>query len=313
MAKQQFIELNIRSVSPLVDVADQSQDNEKYKLKRLSRKKDDEVLVFTKKDFKKYSDDNDVVVCGRIRKRQRRYNEYKDCSYDEFVEKKQKKNIIGKAVMPVSEDDEKKYDIKECKNYRHTWGYAWVGDNKFLEVTTFNPFIILIPLLLALLIVLMCHFCQNPASPIGLVDDNSTEKTTQSAEAETKPICYWVPFAETTTLTSEEKSITLHNLDYNKGNYYIIYEVYVDGKLLEWDENDKYHGELMISPSSATVNLYDRLDAGTYELTVIGYPYDWDTTEEALAAKTERQQQKYLKEAKMPVPAKLETHLVIEK
>lgn len=146
-------------------------EREQYKLKALFKNKalTDSVMMFSKADFKKYRENYDAFIVGKIRKRQKHYKVYEKAtngsllSYppqsitvEELISKKQKKNIIGSATMEYPEFAEKVTDKQKCKlsdtdkpeyskmydvkehNNSHTVGYAYIGDNKFLQVTTFN-------------------------------------------------------------------------------------------------------------------------------------------------------------------------------
>ena len=142
-------------------------EREQYKHKVLFKNKclTDDVMMFTKSDFKKYRENNDAYIVGRIKKHQKHYKVYekektknsvpyppKSISLDELIAEKQKRKYIGFATMQYPEFSEKfgvncisydtdqptyakMYDVKEHNN-SHTVGYAYIGDNKFLQVTT---------------------------------------------------------------------------------------------------------------------------------------------------------------------------------
>ena len=101
--------------------------------------------VLSKKEFDTWRDENDAHVVGNIRKRQLRFKE--KSGRQKLREKK-----IAKAVL-CEGDDEKYYDVKENRS-AHTYGYAWIGGNDFLRVTTLNPLFFILLGLLALLLAL---------------------------------------------------------------------------------------------------------------------------------------------------------------
>ena len=93
-------------------------EREQYKFKVLFKNKalTDSVMMFSKADFKKYRENNDAFIVGKIRKRQKRYDVSEQVrngtllSYppqsitiEELISKKQKKNIIGSATMEYPE------------------------------------------------------------------------------------------------------------------------------------------------------------------------------------------------------------------
>ena len=156
----------------------------------------DSVMMFSKSDFKKYRENNDAFIVGQIRKRQKHYKVYEqspkgsllsyppqNLTVEELINKKQQKNIIGSATMEFPEFAEKVTDKKKCKlsdtdkpkyskmydvkenGNNHTIGYAYVGDNKFLQVTTFNLLWLLLPLLIAIIIVIVLQNCPNGNNP----------------------------------------------------------------------------------------------------------------------------------------------------
>lgn len=105
-------------------------EREQYKLKALFKNKalTDSVMMFSKADFKKYRENYDAFIVGKIRKRQKHYKVYEKAtngsllSYppqsitvEELISKKQKKNIIGSATMEYPEFAEKVTDKQKCK------------------------------------------------------------------------------------------------------------------------------------------------------------------------------------------------------
>lgn len=284
-------------------------ENEKgnYKLKKLFRKQE-RILVFSKKAFKNYRENNNAIVVGSIRKRQRNYNDYID--YEELVKAKKKKQIIGCADLDIDKGV-KKYDIRESRN-KFIYGYAYVGENKFIEVTRMNFLVLLIPLLLALLLIGVLHFCPNnenpPIPPIDIVDGNDINDTTQPTTLKQLPNCDYLLFSETTTLTKDNPSIRLCNLKSNEGLYLISYEIYIDNvKLVDLNNPEKTYstgaikaGQQIDGSIDNNLNLYERLNAGTYELKCVGTQYLEETNEKGEHLVT-------------PVKNTLKTKLIIEK
>lgn len=298
-------------------------EQENYKLKKLYSNQDD-VLIFSKKDFKTYRKNNNVVVVGKIRKRQKRYktyennNDYPPRDINSFLKKKKDKDIIGNAeiYIPNNKADKycykkngnnvKLYDVKETNN-SHTVGYAFIGNNKFLQVTTFNPLIVLLPLLIAIILLLMLHYCPETPSPIDIVDGDEIS-TTQPVSVEQLPNCDYLLFPETTTLTKESPSIRLCNLKSNEGLWLISYQVYIDGEPLKDLSNPQKEystgaikaGYQIDGTTDSNLNLWNRLDAGTYELRCVGTQYQEATNDKGQHLVT-------------PVKNTLKTTLVIDK
>lgn len=293
-----------------------SENQDDYKYKKLYRKEQD-IFILNKKSFENLKDEIDtpLLVTGRIRKRQLRYKDYED--YNELVDKKNKKKIYGKATLPFH--TYKCYDVRMDAN-RHIYGYAWIGDNKFLKVTTFNPLLLLIPLICVLLILFLFKGCPDDFNPIDIIDDDITDTTTQS-DQEQAPLCYYVPFNEKTQLSSDNPYIRLLNVKENEGNYYISYEVYIDNELIYFENRDgifyitdessdavKTIG--VIEPNKqAALNLWEGLSEGDHELVVIATDYDYSLFNEYRT----KQKQDLLKQATKPVTHTLKTTLVVEK
>lgn len=192
-------------------------EREQYKLKALFKNKalTDSVMMFSKADFKKYRENYDAFIVGKIRKRQKHYKVYEKAtngsllSYppqsitvEELISKKQKKNIIGSATMEYPEFAEKVTDKQKCKlsdtdkpeyskmydvkehNNSHTVGYAYIGDNKFLQVTTFNLLWLLLPLLIAIIIAIVLHNCPNGNNPFDKADGTTIDNDNQPVATE---------------------------------------------------------------------------------------------------------------------------------
>lgn len=278
MAKE-FPNYKILSVQPLVD---ENKDID-FKLRSLN-KKQKETKMFTSKDFKKYQEDNDVSIVGNIRKIQNRYTNYAD--EIELRKQKRRKKIIGRAELQMPNDVKgskyfkekssgnlyKYYDIREA-NKVHTVGYAWVGENKFLRVTTLNPLFFLIPIILALIILVCLTHCPQEVKDILHIEDGvSIPDDTSNSQKKQSDLWYFEPFDETTVLTKDNKEIVLKNLQINEGKWLCSYEIMVNGKTV--------HTTGAILPSNAVkYDLWSQLDAGTYELVCRSTEYDYNTHE----------------------------------
>lgn len=284
MAKK-FDNYEVKDVVNLIKYEDPEND---YKLKVLKRK-NASCHIFTKKDLNKYSDEHGVQIVGRIRKRQRRYSDIKDNeTLEEFVERKRKKKIIGVANL-IDENavdttqETLKYDIKKDKN-RHTVGYAWVGGNKFLRVTTFNFLWLLLPILLIGLIVCLMIFPSKDNPVINFEDGVSVPGITQNQEDEVR-YAVVVPYNEVITLTSEQKNIPFINPVENDGEYYLSFALYVNGEpFIDKSTGQPYETDAIIpeaDKNAVLYNLYDQLDAGTYDVDVYVYVYDFETHEKS--------------------------------
>lgn len=285
--KKKFVIYSIKSVEELIP----NFKDEGYKVKRLNRRNKD-IYIFSKKSFDKYCEDNDTRIVGSIRKRQVRYKDYKN--RDELVKNKKKKKIIGKAVLPIPANrDYKNYDIKSVKNC-HTYGYAWVGDNKFLQVKTLNPLLLLIPVIFALIIALLFSSCPKGDNPFKIADGTQINDKESLTDKYQSDLCYYVPFSETVTLTKDQQTIKLCNVKENEGKYYISYEIYIDGELqnliakddvlyiTSQAENSVTSTGAIIPDEQILVNLWEFLPKGTYELVCKGTEYDYKTKEEKL-------------------------------
>lgn len=241
------------------------------------------IYILTPNGFEQYSEEYDVQIVGKIRKRQRHYTDYVD--FDELKKQKAKKKIIGCCRLSIDSNSEewKKYDVKRSSN-SHTVGYAWVGGNQFLQVTTFNPLLLLIPFFLACMIAILFAACPKDdvilpwAIPSDITADAEQDKQPQAE------LCYFVPFSEQITLTKDNKTIPLRNVKENSGNYYISYEVFVDGEKMqirdiEPGENpdNAYITGLIVPDEKVDLDLWSKLDAGTYNLVCRATEYGFDT------------------------------------
>lgn len=302
-------------------------EREQYKLKILFKNKalTDSVMMFSKADFKKYRENNDAFIVGKIRKRQKHYKVYEqstkgsllsyppqNITVEELIRKKQKKNIIGSATMEYPEFAEKvtdkqkyklsdtdkpkyakMYDVKEHDNSQ-TVGYAYIGDKKFLQVTTFNMLWLLLPLLIAVIIAMVLHGCPDGNKPFDTADGTVIDNTTQPVATEQLPDCDYLLFSETVTLTKDNPYIKLCNLNSNEGLWYISYQIYIDDEpLMDINNPSKVYDTGAIKPGyqvdgtkDANLNLYDRLDAGTYKLVAKATQYKYEANSKGQHLKT---------------------------
>ena len=301
------------------------ENQDDYKYKKLYRKEKD-TLVLNKKSFENLKDEIDtpLIVTGRIRKRQLRYKDYED--YNELVDKKNKKKIYGKATLPFH--TYKRYDVRKDAN-RHIYGYAWIGDNKFLKVTTLNPLWILLPLLIILICVLL-HGCPSDFNPVDVFDnpsDITDDKPTEQAEA--SPLCYYVPFNEKTTLTKDKPIVKLLNVKENEGNYYISYQVFINGKpqklvvkdgmfyLSDGNEENSVSSTGLLAPNKQILlNLWEGLDEGSYEVTVVATDYDYSVINDITnnsGLYSNKKKGELQDKATKPVTHTLKTTLIVNK
>lgn len=301
-------------------------EQEQYKQKVFFKNKflSDDVMMFSKSDFKKYRENHDAFIVGKIKKNQKHYKVYektkknelsyppKNIDVDELIKKKQKDNIIGSLTMEYPEFTEKAtekkklelsdtdtpayskmYDVKEHDN-SHTVGYAYIGDNKFLQVTTFNLIWLLLPLMMIIIIALLLHNCSTGNNPFDKADGSTIDDNGQAVATEELPNCDYLLFSEKVTLTKDNPYIKLCNLSSNEGLWYISYEVYIDDEpLMDINNPDEIYNTGAIKPGyqidgtkDPNLNLYDRLDAGTYKLTAKATQYKYEPNSKGQHLKT---------------------------
>lgn len=324
---KKWIDFKIQDVRKCIERLPEDQRDD-FRLKPINKRQKD-VLMFTPKDFKKYRENESAVIVGKIRKRQRRYKTFespavfppKDTESWQKKKQDQKKigyaelhmpeNVKGKDVFQVGSDFVKIYDAKESGN-SHVVGYAYVGDNKFLEVTTFNPLLLLIPIFLALIVLIVFHSCQDQGdgsngSVLDIMRGHKIENST-TQKTEQLPNCDYLLFEENTTLTKENQGIRLCNLASNEGKWYISYQVYIDGKpLMDINDSSKQYETGAIKPGyqiswkdDQNLNLWSRLPAGEHELIAVGTQYQLKANEKGEHLVT-------------PIHNKLKTNLIIKK
>lgn len=347
---KEFLRVNIKDVKPLIDEfnAKVPEDEQKdYKYRQFPKDENGHQFTFLKKkSFDDYREDNDVKIIGAIRGHQTKYKYFTDINkhikekYDnelECIDKKQDDKIIGVADLYSDEKVLRKFDVREAKD-KHVYGYAWIGDDKWLEITRIDVLFFIIPLLLALILAVCLASCpkNDPPSDIPI---NTGEEVTEEQNDDTlpeAPMVYYPVFSEVTKLDAKDKDIELYNHALNADKFYIAYSIFVYNEdkskcILKLDSPEDFAADTVNSYDGSFIapdevredgkavakpvkyNLYDKLDAGTYQLEVVGIAYDYDIINEALEAKTSSEQQKLISEAQQANPAKLITTLVIEK
>lgn len=218
----------------------------------------------------------------------------------------------NKAAIGVAEFNGKKYDVYEYTTNR-IYGYAWLGQDDFIVVNKPSIYF-LFPIVVILCLLLAFLLCSCPnGNLIDIANDVDIIHTTQNEDITEKPLCYFAPFNETTVLTKSNKNIDLMNVSANKDNYYISYKLYVNGNVICDDNGNDYSTGCIAPAKQVSYPLWDKLDKGEYELTVVATEYDYEALQKALNTKSAILRTKLEEEAKMPTPTKLTTKLIIDK
>ena len=216
--------------------------------------------VLSKKEFDTWRDENDAHVVGNIRKRQLRFKE--KSGRQKLREKK-----IAKAVL-CEGDDEKYYDVKENRS-AHTYGYAWIGGNDFLRVTTLNPLFFILLGLLALLLALGSWLVPQYMSIKALPVEG--EKIIE----EVKDTGYKVLYVDINgydgseiKLSPKHRTLELLHLDTeNNKDFLLAYKIYCGDKLIFQTYNEKTKQVSLIKPGySIQADVYDKLPSGRSKL-----------------------------------------------
>lgn len=264
-------------VRKLIHKTDCNEDE--FKLKRLN-KKSSNIFMFTNKDFELFTEFNDAQIVGNIRYCQRHYKDY---MADDLAREKNKKNIIGQLNLTADKDDIVKYDVRKPKAY-HAIGYVWLGNDKFLRVTSINPFFIFIPIFLAGIIALLFSSCPKDDTMLPWAQQSEiTESDNDNNNTSADPLCYFVPYPEKIVLSEDSRTISLKNVSENTGNYYISYEVLIDGERIklrsvkESENADNAYITGLINPGEEIeLDLWSKLDEGTYKLTCRATEYGFE-------------------------------------
>lgn len=224
------------------------------------RKLKGDCTVLSKKEFDTWRDENDAHIVGNIRKRQLRFKE--KSGRQKLREKK-----IAKAVL-CEGDDEKYYDVKENRS-AHTYGYAWIGGNDFLRVTTLNPLFFILLGLLALLLALGSWLVPQYMSIKALPVEG--EKIIE----EVKDTGYKVLYVDINgydgseiKLSPKHRTLELLHLDTeNNKDFLLAYKIYCGDKLIFQTYNEKTKQVSLIKPGySIQADVYDKLPSGRSKL-----------------------------------------------
>lgn len=271
---------------------------EKYNLRNLSSKNLGSCLYFSPRDFKDYAENNKAFVVGAVK-----INKRNKKSHDE--------NAKGTCFVYDKNDEKVSFDILPANQSGYKIiGYGYVGNNDYVELIEMSLIPLLIPLIIAILIGVVLCSCPKDGN-LNWANDNNITNQSSTTQVEEKPLCYFVPFSETTTLNKDSKYINLMNVPENKGNYYISYEIYIDGKPIKNESGEIYQTGYIEPSKQVSYDLWSVLDNGEYDLTLIATEYDYELLNKA--QESTFQKQKMLDEATMPNPTKLITKLIIEK
>lgn len=271
-----------------------------YKTKEFKRKTIKPFCYLTKHGFSEYSKKHKVMVCGDICVNQKSYNDIITSNTpDKTLIKKSKKHINGYVQLETVDAHDnsvgitsyKKFDLYERLRFRTCIGYAHVGDNNFIRLCRYSFLPLIIILLFALLfsLIMLMNNCQKPLIPDSAISNNTeNSETIQNSQYE---LCYFEPLSATTYINEDNPCLHLKNVSENAGNYYINYEIYINGELqyLVIEDNIYYISDNgrtdtgLIQPGySVSINLYQTLEAGTYDLTCKASEYAYSDKEQML-------------------------------
>lgn len=262
--------------------------NEKYKTKQFRKKELKPFLYLSKKEFKRYSKNNEAVkVAGAVKINQKHYKDINKAADPERVlGKKYRKHIIGiflaerdgKHTVKSSNDDLpnqnqfQQFDLYENLFFYHCIGYAYVGSNKFVKLNKFSliPFLILLLLLLGLLTSMLFPINDNQTQTPSLADQ---QPYSDSATTEPNPNKnFAVVLKREYHISADIPSIELKNYKGNTKN--ISYNVFT--------EEGTYLGSTgLIEPGNkADLNIYSVLGSpGEYRLKIEATSYNDDGSE----------------------------------
>lgn len=261
--------------------------NEKYKTKQFRKKELKPFLYLSKKEFKRYSKNNETVVAGVVKINQKHYEDINKADDPERVlGKKYRKHIIGifqteldgaHTVKSLNEDlpdpnQFQQFDLYENLFFYHCIGYAYVGGKKFVKLYKFSlfPFLILLLLLLGLLICLLFPVNDNQTQTPTLADQ---QPYSDSATTEPDPNKnFAVVLKKEYHISADNPSIELKNYKGNTKN--ISYNVFT--------EDGTYLGNTgLIEPGNkADLNIYSVLGSpGEYRLKIEATSYNDDGSE----------------------------------
>ena len=224
------------------------------------RKLKGSCAVLSKKEFDTWRDEHEAHIVGNIRKRHLRFKE--KSGRQKLREKK-----IAKAVL-CEGDDEKYYDVKENRS-AHTYGYAWIGGDDFLRVTTLNPLFIVLAILLAAIIIGASFFVPRYMSIKALPVEG--EKIIE----EVKESGYKVLYVDINgydgseiKLSPKHRTLELLHLDTeNNKNFLLAYKIYNGDELIFQTYNEKTKQVSLIKAGySIQADVYDKLPLGRSKL-----------------------------------------------
>lgn len=259
----------------------------KYKTKQFRKKNLKPFLYLSKKEFKRYSKNNETVVAGVVKINQKHYEDINKADDPERVlGKKYRKHIIGifqteldgaHTVKSLNEDlpnpnQFQQFDLYENLFFYHCIGYAYVGGKKFVKLYKFSlfPFLILLLLLLGLLICLLFPVNDNQTQTPTLADQ---QPYSDSATTEPDPNKnFAVVLKKEYHISADNPSIELKNYKGNTKN--ISYNVFT--------EDGTYLGNTgLIEPGNkADLNIYSVLGSpGEYRLKIEATSYNDDGSE----------------------------------
>lgn len=268
-------------------VEDLTIDKTKYEFSTFKKKRLVPFTFFSKKQFKNYINKQDnntkLSIVGNIFINKKKYKEITkdytelDKIHDKrygLVETRLTNNYIEKHNL---EYPFAKFDLFNAKDtgknlFLKTIGYAEVEKNTYIRLVKHSviPFIILLFLILILICTMYFPSIQNNFSNIDIAVGNPINSTT-TPSAEQPPNVDLVTFPEITVLDENNKTIFLMNIDSNAGNYFISYELYIDGQPTGINTG-------AIEPSEQVeIDLWSNLNSGKYELKAIATCWDYKT------------------------------------
>lgn len=291
MTLENYIENFRKKYIKSVEIPDEEKEN--YEFKKLGNKNNVECLYFTEKEFEEYQEEHDAKIIGNVKIRQKKYkNPEKAENREKAYQKKYEKDILGVCRLKFTDDYFEKHQNKLDEPYRdfdlyksenkHCIGYAWVGENQYVRLVKYNPFIFLIILFLVLGIIFGLCFCRNSKpQPDKTIDDNGTKITEQNTNADGVPIAdnHYLYVWKTKTVSSDKKTVALINHPDNK--VYLCYDILDEqGNLL--DSTGSFGPN-----SQVDYDFYSLFNGkkGTYNLTLFIKVNDVDTKED-LCTKT---------------------------
>ena len=92
---------------------------------------------------------------------------------------------------------------------------------------------------------------------------------------EDSPVCYYVPFETRTVLTEQHPYISLGNVNTNSNNYYISYEIVIDGVPMKNESGSVFTTGAIPPGREVRINLFKELGEGAYQLQAVATDYDF--------------------------------------